>query len=165
MILYKIIGSASIFLSAMIFAIQSQQYEKMKIKQAEAFIILIKFIKKQIDCFCLPIYEIISKSDQTVLKNCGFKYCDINNMPIDSSFEWILNNCWLYIDQEAIELIKKFSSELGKSYREDQLKSCDYYASELMEYKNRLISDLPKKRKIKTALCVCSSLSFILLMI
>lgn len=165
MILYKIIGSTSIFLSAMIFSIQSQQFEKAKIKQAEAFITLIKFIKKQIDCFCLPIYEIISKADHTVLKNCGFKYFDIKNMPLDSSFEWILNNCGFYIDSEAIELIKKFSSELGKSYREDQLKSCNYYASELIEYKNRLISDLPQKRKLRTALCICSSLSFILLMI
>ena len=165
MILYKIIGSSSILLSAFIFCVQSQKFEREKIKQAESFILLIKFIKKQIDCFCLPLYEIIARADTQILKDCGFRYSKVTNMPPDSSFEWFIENCCFYIDKEATDLIEKFSSELGRSYRDDQLKSCDYYISGLVEYKEKLIAELPRKRKLRCTMCVGASLSFILLML
>ena len=55
MVLYKIVGSGSIIISALIVYLEMQKYESIKLKQINSFILLIEYIKNQIECFLLPI--------------------------------------------------------------------------------------------------------------
>ena len=63
MIIYKMIGSASVIISALVIYLEIQRYEKLKLKQINSYILLIEYIKNQIECFLLPI--------DTIILNCN----------------------------------------------------------------------------------------------
>ena len=160
MLYFKVLGGTSIFLSAAIFYFESKRYERAKIRQADAFISLLRYIKKQIECFSAPISTIIDRCDKNILENCGiWTSCE------QDSLGEVIGKCDFCIDEEAIDTLKKFGEEFGKTYREDQLRSCDYYISELVKYKEKLAQEIPKEQKMRLAVCFCLSGSIILLFI
>lgn len=159
MLIFKLLGGTSIFLSASMFYFEARRYEKAKLGQTDAFVTLLRYIKKQIECFSAPISTIIGQCDSKLLEECGIYLKGKKEM----FFSQLLQNCTFYIDAEAIDIIKKFANEFGKSYREDQLKSCDYYISELIKYREKTVGELPKERKMRFAICFCISSSIILL--
>ena len=165
MFIFKVLGSASIVISAALFYMEAQKYESKKLKQTEAFISLLRYIKKQIECFSTPITHIIKECDGDILSACGL---DIKREPEITGanpMKELLESCDFYIDVEAVESLKKFANDFGRSYREEQLRSCDYYISELMIYRDKISAEIPKERKLRFAMCLCISASVILLLI
>ena len=165
MMLFKLLGAVSILLSAAIFYFEGLKYENRKLRQTEGFISLLRYIKKQIGCFSTPINAIISECDKEILSSCGIKEGEWESGTSANLMSDMLDACELCIDGRAIQSLKKFTRDFGKSYREEQIKSCDYYISELEEYRNDIQREIPKQRKIRLALCLCVSVSLILLLI
>ena len=165
MLIFKIFGSTSILLSAAIFYLETRKYEKEKLKQTDAYIAFMRYIKKQIDCFSAPITSIIKQCGKNLLSDCGINYENINDFSSDSLFSDLIESCDFYIDGEAIEILQKFGQEFGKTYRDEQLRSCDYYTSELVKYREKIAQEIPKERKMRFAICFCISMSVILLLI
>lgn len=161
MTLYKIIGSASIMLSALVIYIEMQRYESIKIKQINSFVLLIEYIKNQIECFLLPIDMIIRNCDESLIRACGIKeeYRQAKNL------EQLVLLIDFYCDDECIELIKQFSSDFGQGYAKEQLRSCDYYKNELIKQRDKLKEKSVKEKKLKLVLCISASFSLILLLI
>ena len=159
MLFFKLLGGTSIFLSATIFYLETRRFEKEKIKQIDAFISLLRYIKKQVECFSVPISTIIALCDSKILEGCGIDLKGKKEVILSE----LLQDCDFYIDIEAVEILKKFGDEFGKTYRDDQLKSCDYYISELIKYREKIGQELPKERKMRFAVCFCISASIILL--
>ena len=165
MLLFKLLGSTSILLSASIFYFETRKYEKEKLKQTDAFISLLRYIKKQIDCFSAPISVIMAQCNKKLLEDCGIDTKSINDLSYNDFFARIIENCDFYIDNEAIEILQKFGHEFGKTYRDEQLRSCDYYISELVKYREKIALEIPKERKMRFAVMFCASASLILLLI
>ena len=161
MTIYKIIGSASLVISALIIYLEIQKYEKMKIKQINSFILLIEHIKNQIECFLLPIDTIIHNCDENMVRSCG-----INNdhRKVDNLEELIMSADF-YCDAECIDLINQFSRNFGQGYMQEQLSSCDYYRNELIKKRDKLKEKSIKEKKLRVALCFGASFSLILLLI
>lgn len=159
MLFFKLLGGTSIFLSASMFYFEARKFEKAKLRQTDAFVSLLRYIKKQIECFSAPISTIIAQCDPKLLEECGINVKGKKEVFLSH----LVQECVFYIDPEAIDVIKKFAHEFGKSYRDDQLKSCDYYISELTKYREKIVGELPKARKMRFAICFCISASIILL--
>lgn len=165
MITFKLFGGAIVFAASLILYFELQKYEKEKQKQANGFILLLQYIKKQIACFSLPITEIISRCDKKILSDCGLT-ADLSSADTpDEALVRLVRGVHRYMDGEAFLLLERFADEFGKTYLEEQLKSCDYYIYELERYKNKIEAEMPKERKIRFALCFSISASIILLLI
>ena len=165
MIVFKILGSTSILIAAAIFCLEAKKYESKKLRQAEGFISLLKHVKKQIECFSKPINDIIMECRPKMILDCGIDIKLINGDQERNLLSALLKSCDFYIDTEAKETLERFADDFGRSYREDQLRSCDYYISELEKYKEKIRGEIPREQRIRLCLCLGLSLSAILLMI
>jgi hypothetical protein len=131
----------------------------MALAQTEGIISFIRFAMVKIDCFSLPISDIIALCGEKELSKCGYE----KKTPPKSLSELVgsLKVC----DREAYKIFCAFASEFGRGYRQDQLKACDYYLALLEEHRKSLLISLPSKKKRNGALCVCASLALAILLL
>ena len=148
-------------LSALIIYFEMQRYEALKIKQINYFILLIEYIKNQIECFLLPIDMIIQNCSEDLIKNCGIN-TDYKKV---KTLEELIMLTEFYCNGECIDLIKQFSSDFGQGYVGEQLRSCDYYRNELIKQRDKLKEKGIKEKKLRLAICLSASFSLILLLI
>ena len=163
MLIYKIIGGGSIVVSALIFYFESQAYNKKALAQLDAYINLIEYIKNQVCCFLTPIDIILNNCDVEILKNCVMG--EVSEPKILKTVGDIIDASYFYIEQDALAVIKRFGSDFGTIYRDEQLISCDLYIDELKSIKSKKKENFEKEKKVRLALCVCLSVSMILLLI
>ena len=161
MILYKIAGVCAILTSGLIVYIESQKYENKKLNQLDAYITLIDYIKNQVECFLLPIDEIICKCDILLLNRCGIT----EGIEKVKTIEDIVAASELYIDQDALSLIDKFAKEYGRAYRAEQVRSCVFYKEELLKIYNNNKKSNDEQKKVRLAISLCVSFSIILILI
>ena len=161
MILYKIVGSVSVIISALITYLEMQRYENLKLKQINSFILLIEYIENQIECFLLPIDTIIRNCDSSLLCACGIKidYKKAENL------DDLIRSTDFYCDSECVELIRRFSKDFGQGYIGEQIRFCEYYRAELIKQRDSIKEKSIKEKKLRLALCLCASFSLILLLI
>lgn len=161
MIIYKTIGSASVIISALMMYYELQKYERMKLKQINSFILLIEYIKNQIECYLLPIDIIIRNCDTKLLNACAID----KNYKEANKLEDLIAMTTFYCDEQSVELIKQFARDFGQGYIGEQLRLCDYYRGELMKQRDKAREKGAKEQKVRLALCLCASFSLILLLI
>ena len=161
MTVYKIVGSVSIIVAALIMYLEMQKYENLKIKQINAFILLVEYIKSQIECFLLPIDTIIQSCNDDLISACGINADHRKAKTLDE----LLASARFYCDNECADIIKQFSADFGQGYIQEQLRSCDYYRSELIKQRDKLKEKGKKENKLRLAICLSASFSLILLLI
>lgn len=160
MIIFKAIGGVSVVISAIIFYLEIQRYEKTKIDQLDAYISLIEYIKNQIQCYMLPIDRILYSCDKKILNRCGMQEgTRIKNI------EDILLNSNIYLDEECTDEIIRFSKGFGTSYKSEQINSCNICRDQLIRYREASKEKNKKDQKVNLSLCLCASLSIILFLI
>ncbi len=161
MLLYKLIGSVGIVASALIMYFEMQKYEKLKLNQINAFVLLIEYIKNQIECYLLPIDAIIHNCDIELIRACGINQNNQNAKNLDD----LISSIIFYCDKESADIIKQFAHDFGQSYIGEQLRFCDYYKNELLKQRDKIKEKGLKEQKVKLVLCLCASFSLILLLI
>ncbi len=159
MYFYRMAGALIIAFSGFSFAYIMNSSASEKASQTEALLELMRFIRVQIECFALPASEIILRCDKKLLEKCG-AYSEILPSGFDALFE-----SFSIEDSEAESIMRGFAAGFGKSYREEQLKECDYYIGRLEECSRRICEDLPKRKKVNSALCISSALAIIILLV
>ncbi len=127
--------------------------------QTEAFIALIRYVRGQVECFALPIGEILRRCDKEILGACSW-HLDVP----PQSLEELADGCEFY-DSGVERIFMEFASSFGQSYREDSVRECDYYLDALTERERALMSELPKKKKLNATLCISGALALIILFI
>ena len=97
-------------------------------KRLECFLQLIRFIESEISCYQTPLDDIYRRFEGEELEKCGFMA-----VVREKGMSAALAECCgaLCFSDEEYRLLLDFSGELGKSYREEQLRGCDYYRRSL----------------------------------
>lgn len=144
--LVKIIGSVLLLISSALCASRMISAEKSKIDTIETFISLISYIRNQIDLYSSPIGKILDKISSDTLDKLH-----LTSPPV--KFDDLLKTEGLPIGEETEKTLREFSSSLGKSYREMQIKLCDKALSELEAQKKKLQTAFPSRKKTILALC------------
>jgi hypothetical protein len=121
--------------------------EKTKIDQIETFISIISYIRNQIDLYSSPIAKIFGDIGADMLDK-------LHLISSPKKFDDIINANELYLGEETQKTLCEFSSTLGKSYREMQIKLCDKTLSELEAQKRTLQNAFPSRKKTILALCL-----------
>lgn len=160
MLFYKIIGSCGIVVASLWFSMQSNRYREAKRMQIDAYISLISFIRKQIECYNLPIKDILSKYQNNKLLECGVLYdSDVK------SFEELLDSSTLLVDSDTYQILYGFANEFGTSYYNAQLNSCDRCIEELKKIRESHKEKSKKEGKLSFAICLSLSFSLIIILL
>lgn len=153
----KLFGSLLIAASALTAAISNSRFQKKRLQTLDGFIALLLYIKGQIDCYALPLSDILSSLSLDIFYDCN---CPEGAETLDEMIE----SSKIYLGEESRRLLESFSIEFGSTFREEQLRRCDYYITALNEQRRILSEETVKKSKVGTALWVCSSLGLLVLL-
>ena len=161
MIISKIIGASIITITALYCYSETIKYQKKRMKQINAFIDLIDYIKNQVECFLLPFDEIVRSCNTNLLNNCGITTPKSNF----KTMKELISHVNFYCDDEVIEILEQFADGFGKAYLNEQINSCEYCKNELIKKRNKTHEKDLKNQKIQLALFLCASFSIIILLI
>ncbi len=160
---YKAAGALLLLLGGVALGRALCQRIEAGFSQTEGFIALLKYIRNQIDCYLMPVDKILAGCDPGILEACGVSAeADLSGI---RSFSELLDCCELCISEASAELLRKFAGELGTSYRDTQLKICDYYIGKLAAERDRLQAELPARRKMIMTVCICAFAGVAVIMI
>ena len=160
--LLKIIGSGILLLAGGYVSLAIVAFERRRLRVLDGYISLIYYIKGQIDCYALPLTDILASVDPTILLAClGVdtgalrlsavppETCDLTDMVRQSR---------LYLQPESERLLTTMTGELGTTYRTEQVRRCEYYLSALTEERHKLYETLPGRLRTTCTLCLCCAL-------
>lgn len=156
---YRIFGALIMVISGVCGAYMLNGKASGTLRQTDAFIAFLRYVKLQIDCFSLPLGDILSRCDAELLCECGFRGAQT---PRD--IRELVSQCGIY-DTETARILENFSEVFGKSYREEQLRQCDYYISLLEGRREKLSAELPVRKKLNSTLCISGALAVVILLI
>ncbi len=156
MIGIKLIGSLMLCISGVIMAFSYSSFQRKKLVTLDGLISMIFYIKGQIDCFSRPRSDILSSLPAEV-------FCACNCPHGAETLEEIVEASRIYLDEEALRLAASFASEFGSTFRDEQLRRCDYYISALGEERKRVFSSVTSKSRAGSALWICACAGLIIL--
>ena len=157
MILLKLLGAGLIASVGGFAAYCAVRFEKKKLTVLDGWIDLIFHIRGQIDCYLTPLDEILASADEEILSACmgSTPHPDLHTL-LDASSP--------YLGGESRRLLSGFVREIGGSYREEQLRRCDYYVTALRTLREKIAADLPARVKLSITVSICSALGVAILL-
>ena len=153
----KILGALLILSVGVFSAYVSVQYEKKRLTVVDGWIDLILYIRGQIDCYLLPIGDILLGGDRALFEAC-MSPSNAADLPA------ILGASEIYLDGDAKHTLESFVREIGTGYREEQLKRCDFFIASLRTQRERIAAALPMRVRLCATLCICLSLATAILL-
>lgn len=123
----------------------------------DAWIDLLVYVRGQIDCYLLPLDEILAAADKTLLAACA-------PSGETHSLAALLQGALPYLDAEGQRVLSSLVREMGTSYREEQIKRCDYYVQALQLCREKVAQELPARLKMRTTLSVCAAIGVAILL-
>ena len=156
MIALKLFGGVLILTAGVFTAVGSVRRERSKLTALEGWIALIRYIRGQIDCFLTPLDEILL-ADRSLLRACM-------GHGNEGSLSELLAASAPLLDEEVNMQLRAFVREMGGSYREEQVKRCDYYLSVLLALREKRTAELPLRIRLCTTLSLCASAWILILL-
>ena len=153
----KFLGALLIFSGGIFAAFVSVQYEKKRLSVVDGWIDLILYIRGQIDCYLMPLNDILSGGDRALFEAC-MSPSNAADLPA------ILSASQIYLDGDSKRTLEGFVREIGTGYREEQLKRCDFFISSLRSQRERIAAALPLRVRLCSTLCICLSLATAILL-
>lgn len=155
---FKLIGCALILLSGYFFSSLLNRGERRREDQLAGLLTLLRFFRIQIDCYCVPVGEIFRRCDKGTLEACGCSF-------VPTDFGAFIDSLSPHPDTETLALLSSFSAELGSSYKDEQLKSCDYHISRLSALNEEFSKQTKDKKRLNTVLCMTAAALAVILLL
>lgn len=160
MLIYRLLGGICLVGSGIWFYLARDSFQKKKCTQLDAYIKLLKYIKNQVECYMKPIDSIMGSCSPELLELCGIDDCK-NTSTLDKA----LDGASFFIDEDAIDVLYRFSADYGRGYLSEQIRSCDRYSLELEELRKIYYEKRRKDKKLSLAISVSISLSLFLILL
>lgn len=153
----KLIGGIVFGFAGVIMALSYRRFQLRKLTSLDGFISLLFYIKGQIECFARPRSDILNSLPAEI-------FCACNCPHGAGTLEEIVEASRIYLDDETLRLISSFASEFGSTFRDEQLRRCDYYISALGEERRRVFASVNSKGRAGGALWICACVGIIILL-
>lgn len=121
-------GSSLVFASSLAAASSVVSGKRKRIRHTEAILGLFSHVRSNIEYFLTPVDGIFADFRNDALESCGFSRV-LRESGIDAA---VRSNTASFSPQTG-ELLLSFSSSLGKGYKEEQLRLCDYFREKVSE--------------------------------
>ena len=143
--------------------------ERRRVRALDGFLALLCYIKGQIDCYAMPVQEILERVDGSVLAACrGFSEKEAACLPYAmapaESVSELIRESRAHLEPESERLLTAFSAELGGTFREEQVKRCEYYMEVLGAERAKLADTVPMRIRVHNVLCACGTLGLLVLL-
>ena len=145
----KILGCVIILIASILCAFKYEKAIKEKVTNIEELINFINYIKNQIEYFSRPLTEIYlsyekkSKFIEEIID--GAERTDTSS-PINKT-------------------VSEFFSSIGKGYKKEEIKLCDYTIEQLYTYLTSLKLEMPNKIKVFRSISLFIGVCTIILLI
>ena len=162
--IYKMIGSMVLVLASGYVALSVRRFEYRRLRVLDGYISLIYYIKGQIDCYAMPLSEILARVDPGILADClGLDRTPAypfrtENLGGEPPLPAMVQESRLYLQPESERLLSSFAGELGSVYRAEQVARCDYYIGALTEERRKLYDTMPARLRTCSTLCLCCAI-------
>ena len=161
--IYKILGGALLLFAGGYVSVWLVRFERRRLRVLDGYISLIYYIKGQIDCYAMPVGDILANADPTVIAAClglDERTLPPSIYPTDEApLPRMVKESRLYLDEESERLLTTFTGELGRNYRAEQVSRCDYYITALTEERRKLAESMPARIRSCSILCVCAAIA------
>ena len=155
----KIIGVLLILCSAFFIANKQIVDIESSVRSASALRSVMEQIKNMIECYSLPIGQILKKIEPSTLKACGYEPeeapCDLLDFVENSSVA----------DKESFDIFFSFAKDFGKGYRKDELSRCSMFLERMRTREQKLLKEAAKKKKVVLTVSLCAALAIVILLI
>ena len=125
MLFCKWVGGALLLFCALYLGFLQISAARRAVARAKGFLCLLRHIRLQIECFSLPVGDILASADVGMLAACGVK----EGKPI--SFAALVQGSKDCLSREVYGELVAFAEQLGTSYRAEQLRLCDRHITRL----------------------------------
>lgn len=157
MITLKLVGAVLIGLAGVIMSISYRRFQLRKLNTVDGFISLFFYIKGQIDCFSRPRSDILSSLPAEV-------FCACNCPRGAETLEELVEASRIYLDEETLRLVSSFAAEFGSTFKDEQLRRCDYYISAVSEERKRVFAAVSARSRSGGALWIFACLGLVILL-
>ena len=163
-------GTAFLLLAGGYLSVFFNRMERKRLLVLDGYISLLRFIKGQIDCYAMPIEDILAIADPTLLSACmGEKSQEIclddkGYMRVLPALPDMVRESRLYLEPESERLLNRFAAELGQTYRVEQVMRCEHYIQALGEERRKLSETAPLRVRMNSVLCLCCALGVAVLL-
>ena len=155
----KLIGSLILLFAGGYVSLAITRFERRRLRVLDGYISLIYYIKGQIDCYAMPLSDILASADPAVIAAClGLDLTTPLPLPADIPLTAMVQESRLYLEPEAERLLTTLTGELGATYRTEQVTRCDHYLTALTEERKKLRDTLPARLRATCTLCLCCAL-------
>ncbi len=142
MLILKLIGGAAIVGGGIAFSKLLFYEDDRRIERVKALIELVYFIRSGIEGFCLPISDILAEADGEIFSRMGY-----HERQKPNELEQIIVNSAFSSDPAIINALREFASSLGNGYRQEEIRRCDAFASELSRVVEKRSAEREQKKK------------------
>ena len=132
---------------------------EQKLLQIEAFLRLLSFLHLQVECFSLPVGEILGRSDPQILLGCGW-----HRDKVPSSLSELLGGIRI-LDVQSQRILCELADSFGRGYREEEVRLCESAERQLRERAELLRRGIEGKKKTNLTLCVAGATAFVILFV
>ena len=136
----------------------------------DGYISLLRYIKGQIDCYAMPLNDILTMADPRLVGAClgkgrGMWMGDGQDTPMPwLSLPQMIEESRLYLEPESERLLIQFAGEVGQTYRAEQVMRCEHYIQALGEERRKLAETAPLRVRMNSVLCLCCALGVAVLL-
>ena len=166
----KFLGALILVLAGGYVSLSVSRFERRRLTVLDGYISLIYYIKGQIDCYAMPLPDIIARVDPALLAAClgadphrplpTLRAIPQTAHPLPT----LLQESRLYLDPESERLLTSFTGELGTAHRSEQVARCDYYIQALTAERQKLYTSLPARLRTSTTLSLCCAVCLAILL-
>lgn len=159
----KIVGSLILLCAGGYVAMAVAHFERRRLRVLDGYVSLLYYIKGQIDCYAMPLPDILAKADPGLISAClGQDHAlPLPPLGIDggSPLPDMVKESRLYLEPESERLLTTLTGELGATYRAEQVARCDYYVAALTEERRKLSETLPARLRAACTLSLCAAIA------
>ena len=156
MFVIKAVGGVFLLSIGTYSACRIMRYERQRLNVLDAWIELILYIRTEIDYHLTPLDEIVLSAPRRLTDRLGGK--------APKNLTALLLQSGSYLNVSAYEQIEMLIGKLGTTYREEQIKLCDYRLSMLRSLRERTAAELPMRQKRGMTLSLCAALGIAILL-
>ncbi len=149
-------------LAAMTVSVEQRKKCERRLLLLEELLRFIEKVRADITCYLKPLSELCSDFSSDLLSEIGF-LSDFERVGPEKAYLRLESS--LSFSSEVQRLLKRFFSELGKGYAEDQIRLIDETLLEYAKFVSMERERAPKTKKLSLSLSYAGALALIILLI
>ena len=150
----------SLFALALLLCREISEYERRRLKTADALLSMLRHIKTMILCFSMPLDEIYRALRDSTLESLGF--LPILRETKDLGAALRQKGASLVLSEDLRLRLAELGDALGRGDRRGAGELCDYYIDELAHEAGRLRLEGPKRTKLWRSLVISGMLMLVI---